>query len=540
MKSLLRVSAAWLVRQRVFLAVLLLLAVLFAPHPPLLNNETDVLPLARQALDPDWLPRDWYLNQRPGYRATFDYTLGWLVTVLPTPAVAVIGRLLAFALFASALQVLARDLRLSAGWTVLGLAGFLGLFAQSLIAGEWMVGGVETKPFAYSFCLLALTALVRRQYEGGLLLLGLAVACHVLVGLYATLCAGAMLLLHRRRLAGSWRRLVLGGGLFVLASAPGWCSAIEHLQGSGGEMARLATRIYVHVRDPWHLLPSYWLAHDGALGWKLLGLVVCVVGLVAVAWHSRDEEHRMVAVFALVSLGLFALGLIWAALDADGLLQYYWFRFPDTMVPFLGCILLADLLGAGLRRLGHGRLPAALVVVLCLAVIGWVAEVRACQAAEVADLGSPFALGPEPARADVQWWVRAHTPRQAVFFVDPFWDEFYLLAERARFVSFKHFPQTAPAAQFLEWYHRLAGPAADPQDHEPTSDPRQEFRQRFKQLSAADIRSLANRYGLTHAIVALANDPFRATADRPAELYRNQRYIVYQLQSAGMACEASE
>src|SRR4051812_12797307 len=35
-------------------------------------NEADVLPLARQAVDPSWVPHDWYLNQPPGYRAAFQ------------------------------------------------------------------------------------------------------------------------------------------------------------------------------------------------------------------------------------------------------------------------------------------------------------------------------------------------------------------------------------------------------------------------------------------------------------------------------------
>src|SRR4051794_19675824 len=91
-----RPCAGWLARQRIFLAVLLLLAGRYVLEPPLLQNETDSLPLARQRLNPDWLPQDWYLNQPAGYRVAFDYTVGWLVTLLPIEVGAVLGRLLVF------------------------------------------------------------------------------------------------------------------------------------------------------------------------------------------------------------------------------------------------------------------------------------------------------------------------------------------------------------------------------------------------------------------------------------------------------------
>jgi hypothetical protein len=127
----------------------------------------------------------------------------------------------------------------------------------------------------------------------------------------------------------------------------------------------------------------------------------------------------------------------------------------------------------------------------------------------------------------VQCWVRDHTPRAAVFYVDPLWNEFYLLAERARFVSFKHFPQNTLA--IIEWYHRMAGRDANPLDRAPTPDPREGFAQRFRQVTAADILALADAYGVTHALVEVERDPFRAAPEKVVERYRNERYIVYEL-----------
>src|SRR4051794_7504536 len=109
----LRTTATWLAQQRIFLAVLLLLIGSYGLQSPLLQNEPDSLPLARQVWDPNWLPRDWYLNQPTGYRAAFDVSIGWLVAVLPFQTGAILGRLLTFCLFARAVQALARLLNLS-------------------------------------------------------------------------------------------------------------------------------------------------------------------------------------------------------------------------------------------------------------------------------------------------------------------------------------------------------------------------------------------------------------------------------------------
>src|SRR5947199_64949 len=105
-----------------------------------------------------------------------------------------------------------------------------------------MVRGLEAEPFAYAFCLLPLPALLRRHYVRASFLLGLAVTFHVLVGLYATLCAGAVLLADWRRLAGARRRLLVSAGWFLAASASGWFSALQHVRTPGAATGRAAAR----------------------------------------------------------------------------------------------------------------------------------------------------------------------------------------------------------------------------------------------------------------------------------------------------------
>ena len=228
-------AGRWLVMRlfgghQVFLTVLLLLVARFEFRQPG-SNELDYLPLARQAVDPGWLPQDWYLNQPAGHHLAFDCTVGWLLRMFPFETAMFIGRMLAYLLFALALQALARALGLQGGWMGLALLGFLP--NQSLVAGEWMVGGLETKPFAYACCILAVAALLQGRLSFTFLLLGLTITFHVLVGLYATFCAIATLLFLKCRCALDWRSLIRPFCWFLLAAAPGfwvifhYCASLE-------------------------------------------------------------------------------------------------------------------------------------------------------------------------------------------------------------------------------------------------------------------------------------------------------------------------
>ena len=75
------------------------LATLFA-FGDLRGNEYDVLPSAKQFVDRDWLPRDWYLNQAVGYRLAFNCLAGLALKCWSLPVVAVVGRLVIFLGFA--------------------------------------------------------------------------------------------------------------------------------------------------------------------------------------------------------------------------------------------------------------------------------------------------------------------------------------------------------------------------------------------------------------------------------------------------------
>ena len=406
------------------------------------NNETDVLPVAYQFANQTWLPGDWYLNLAAAYRGPFNAIAGPLVAAFGFKGAAVIGRLIVHTLFASAAFLFLRTFRIRFAVGLFFL--FLFLNNQSLVALERMTGGFEAKTIAWPFVLLSCAAVVRRRWPAAFVASGIALSFHVLVGLYALACsAGAVLLSGRAYLPE--RRDLRHVWMFFLAGAWGLYAVFQHTVGGEGGGDGWLT--YVTFRVPHHVLPDVWAGNL----W-VAKLVVAAALVAAVYQRVTAPRIRFLAAYALCSIGLFVIGLLLGALDQIELLRFYWFRFPDSFLPFISLMLLAYGTSRGFdalsRRPGGLRIRGVeFSLVAILAVLS---------AAEVfAGLPGlrPTVRWAESAQAPMYDWIAGNTPRDATFLIDPSAETFYVRAERSMFVSYKHSPQSD--ADIREWFDRL-------------------------------------------------------------------------------------
>lgn len=457
-----------------------------------LSNEVDSLPSARQAVDPGWLPNDWYLNLDIGYRQPFNLVAGTLVARLGFLQGAYVGRVWVYLLVASALAALCRALRLRLWLALLVLVVFL--FDQSLVAGEWIVGGVDTKSIAYAFVLLALAGFLQQRYFLGFACAGAALSFHVLVGLYALFCAVVALLLlptWRR----DWRKLLSRGWIFFVTGAYGLLEVARQLAPQPGSDTAAAWQIYVQLRVPHHVLPSAW---PGRL-W-IVKLALATGLFLAVLLASRSQKMRFVAAYALASVALFLAGLGIYAAGQTALLRFYWFRFADVMAPLLALVLLAKLVDDFLAgrlaapRLSPDRQAWLRTVIsrsgpLLTAAAVLLVTLNALQAHLARPTLSDSDASVQPALA----WIAANTAQDAVFLADPSLEDFYVSAQRALFVSFKHSPQSP--AELLEWYERIQLAHRGPQTG-PAAEA--EASAAFYAMDADEIRQVAATYGVSH------------------------------------------
>jgi hypothetical protein len=482
-------------------------------------NEPHYLGKAKHYWDAAWCARDFFLNTADAHEV-FYFAFGWLTRWLPLPVVAWCGRIVTWGLLAWAWR------RLSAalvdGWLycVLSAALFVALNDRFHMAGEWVVGGVEAKGFAYVFVLLGLESLVRDRWGRALVLFGAASAFHVVVGGWSVLAAGVVWLAADRR--PPLEKLILPAAAGLLLALGGLVPAVALSWGVDPRVVNEANRLYVYERLGHHLLPQQMPLEFIV---RHLLLVASLVPLVRLA--PNGEGFRRLRAFVAAAVGMAAIGMVlsmlaWPNADlAAAVLRFYWFRMSDVMVP-LGVALLAS---AILCRWQSERHPwFALVLSAAMLAAGchlgqtiWMRQVYT----------TPRAFWPISAQADFDdWraickWAAEETPPDALFLVPRLSHSFRWRSGRAEVVTRKDLPQDAPG--IVEWWRRLTR-IYGPDDTQPV------WRDGPAQLSAERLHELGELYGVDYIVTS---------ARRPLALGRagpiTRTLAVYELPRRGVA-----
>lgn len=517
-------------------------------------NEANMLPFARQQLEPGWIPQDWYLNQPPGYRVPFIQVFGRLAIALGFLQASIVGRLLEYVALASGLVFLSRQLKLSTPLLILAMDLFLfvntalfldssatdGAGSQGAVAREWMVGGIEPKALAYTFILYALGLMFTGRWLWMALLLGCATSFHTLVGGWAVVSVTGWLLLRRRSLLLSHGQR-LGGMLllYLIGSAFAIQPIVQQLTGKTPKGLFSASFTYVYLRTPHHLNPLSW--HP--LWWVKPLILLAVLGWsVWVLWQqarrsgeTQSPEHQArlgLAEFALISLGAFVVGLIVAPLEqADKFLQYYPFRFGDLMLPLSTCLLLCCALeqtftsDRARKRLLYG----------CILMVVLTCSLRFPETRE--DFLSLRKFPSKEQQISVEekalyGWLYAKTPRDAVIVSSPAdLAAFSWMTERATIAKFRLVPPTS--AGIAEWLQRLTdlGGSIDPwADVQRTKDQRNDINDRleqgYDQLTTEQAVALMDKYNANYIVTKLQHQ-----LELPL-LYFNEEYRIYAKSNA--------
>lgn len=434
------------------------------------QNEHDVLPFARQFVDSSWLANDWYLTRQIPYRTAFNLIAGPVVTLFGFEVGAIVGRVATWALFAFAYQHLAKTTELDPWSGLLFVAGFVCWPMQDVVAYEEMVRtGWEAKTIAYPFVLFALSFAIRRRFLFMWAALGAALSFHALVGVYAAFCLGIMLVTEREA-RGRAREILKSAWPCVLTGAFGLVAIVKAaLQPTSVR----AAEIYVLGRVPHHVYPEVW-GDDwywGLLGWIGVAIVAFVIG---------RPSTKALARFAFASAALFAIGLAVYAMGSIELARFYWFRFGDVMLPFCGWWFAALAVATIPKRTHRLLLP----ILLAAFVV-------------IDHSGRSLVVGHTRQRPLFEW-IRNNTPPDATFLVDPGLQDFYVRAERARVVGFKHAPQ--PSEDLVEWFDRMTAMNTGLQPLGQGFQMVGEVRRNYDALPAEKIRTLAKRYGATHYV----------------------------------------
>ena len=427
----------------------------------------------------------------------------------------------------------------------------MALIQHGNLAGEWLIGGVEAKGFAFVLVFLGLEALVLGRWNRTWLLLGAASAFHVLVGGWATVAAAMTWLfmkIERRPdaappLRSMWPGL-LGGLVLAL---PGLIPPLWLDWGTKTATVRAANEIYVYERLPHHLNPWRFPLEQLA-PFYVLCLLFLIVGYLA----QRDGPARRLRGFVVASLAMVVMGTalnllgFWDRATAGGLLRFYWFRLADVAVP-IGLMLLgaAWITSLGQVRPALGRCLLAAAIVLAGFHVADCAVMRLFSAPPYTDrfwglsawasagrwVAHPgrTPLAPRQPRADrlsdyAAWrevcaWAAEHLPADATVLTPRMSQTFKWYAQRGEAGTWKELPQDAGG--IVEWYGRMG-------QFYGTGNPLPWLRwhNALEELGAQRLADLAAKehfqYVLTTVSAPLLADPLES-------VHRNATYVIYRV-----------
>lgn len=527
-------------------------------------NEVDVMPLAKHHVDPAWISQDWYLNQTAGYRLLFNDIVGWLIVQFGFLAASIIGRLVCYSLVALGLVLIGHKLKLSFLYLLLAImACTCQGYNQGAIAGEWFVGGLEAKAFAYGLILIAIASMLERRYLAMTLLLGLATSFHVLVGGWAFLTTLGWLCFRPSTRLSKLKEigflLMLVYGITSIFAIP---AVAQHLftEESTSTISFSPSFIYVFIRLGHHLNPFSW----GIISWfKPIIYLLLLNQSIKLLRAQKDREElnlresevfssetvtrgNLASVsapseaitvfnngtiarlelgeFALISLIPFAIGLAIVPFDRQGnWLQYYPFRFGDVMLPIITCLLTAGTLQSYWSKSKKFSQRLARILIGLLVIQSGIFAYQA------------FGLQQFPSaqqEVNPQWkimsnWIRSHTPQDAIVVSHPIeLVNFSWLTERGTIAKIKLFPQTDQ--KIIEYYQRI--------DDLSGNFPLTQYITEGKIKKTQFLKSLSEGYELLNTEQATAlmskynSQYFLTTTKQHLDLevaYRYEPYILY-------------
>lgn len=395
----------------------------------------------------------------------FYLTFGWLTVFFPLATVAWIGRIVTWILFAFSWRSFSFAATGKVWISVASAMIFLLLLDKCHLAGEWIIGGVEAKGFAFAFVFWALAAMLKSRWGLGWILMGVASAFHVLVGGWSCLAAIGVFALTRHShntsesLKSQFLPLTIGGLISIVGVLP---PMIAGLSADSGDVHQ-ANMIMVTQR----------LGHHQQFGDFSTIRVAGFLGLVFV-WFvvakisPRTKPLRMLNGFAFISLAIGLVGIVLSSqveVNPDSfavdLLIYYWFRLSDFAIPLA---VTFSLLGTAvsLRQTGGAAFQSVIIVGLGLTGVLFATTCmdRWSDVRPYAVRRSLYSYeGQEKRTLETykNWrrvceWVKDNTESDAVFLTPAKQQTFKWYAQRAEVVNWKDVPQDA--AGILQWYQR--------------------------------------------------------------------------------------
>ena len=434
-----------------------------------------------------------------------------------------------------------------------------------LWAGEWVVGGCESKGIAYAFFFGGLASLARSRPLLGWSLIGLGNWFHVISGLWVSLTAFFAILLvqtawHGKSIRQSIREHILGLSLCSLGFLAGAVPAVLMDLGTPKDQATLSAMEQVYNRLGHHLSPIKF-SETRWRGFTYLVLATFSLLLISrqATWHTSShllndrktfrwfrESPFAFQFLSMVCVAAFALSMVGLLFDlvfsnfapqfASSILRFYWFRWNDVTLPIMAAVLLY-LIATGRLNLNP---PNHLVVRRTLAAIGGVLVCgllfsryqKNVEADIPAGEKQSFSLKTDSRETRLKqyedWkavcrWIDGNTDRTGLWLTPRRQQSFKWRTRRPELAVWKDMPQNAKAV--VEWSARI------------NDAYKFDKRKRLQPMSPEEIQGLVNKYQIRYVLLDLRVEGQSVPADKiiyPNLPESNASFAVLQYEPATM------
>jgi hypothetical protein len=515
-------------------------------------NEVHYWTKAAHFWDPNFATGDLFLNSGNAHWA-FYFFFGSLTLWLPLDTAVWVGRF--FTWFAVALgwtaichgimirrnpltakmpEISERDSLIThrtISSTVLAALWLVGM-EWGLWAGEWVVGGCESKGLAYAFLFGGLAALSRSKPLLGWLLLGLGNWFHVISGLWVSATAALAVvvieiawnkrspgLLIRDHLPG----LILCGIGFVAGAAPAILMDLD----TPRDQATLSAMEQVYNRLGHHLSPIKF-SETRWSGFSILVIVTFSLHLILrqAGWNDTIDTNRASAVhnswirtapkpfqfLLVVCIAAFILAMFGLVFDlifshlapkfASSILRFYWFRWNDVTLPLYAALIFYAIVIGQLRLNSHNewntrKILASLGLVLVISLL--VTRYKRNTETDIpAGEKQSFSLKSDSLETrlkqyadwkDVCRWINENTDESGLWLTPRRQQSFKWQTRRPELAVWKDMPQNAHAV--VEWSTRL------------NDAYKFDKLKQLQPLSSEELERLVNKYQIRYVLLDL-------------------------------------
>lgn len=497
--------------------------------PELIDNEAAYLIKSRQIADPEFIANDWSMgiSAERTHGILFSAAVAplWMLDLQPVQVAMTVRVIQTFFLLFSAIMLL-RALGVSLAPGIIGLALWV-ISGQIAVAGEWVLGGAEQKPFAYGFVLLALSAAIDRRWKLMGIYLSIATWLHILIGAWAAVVMYPSALISER-LTNFWKIAASGVFALILVGPVAYLALQESLSATGSYTPvapyTSVADLTINFRAPHHLDPTFFFnPRDIALH------VLAGISLVSAILFAGFSDHsRRLLLATVVGLTLVATAGILAHLfSLYSILAFYPFRVPDGLLPLLSFLLSPYLLYGIVRWPQLTSQISQACVVGCLIAIALFATIqyekvsyRLTRSANAWQ--DDHSDSDDRDRAALYDWIRENTAPNTVFLAPPWWKDFRLIAGRPVYVMVKTVPNNDMA---WEWYRRLVVANASRSFDEIGFSIYEQLRHNYPTIDAEALCETTGTAGVRYFISTELRDDLRAQL-----AFSNGAGFVYTMQ----------